>query len=266
MKKLLLILTTILVSTWSCKKENNSLPSLSTQSIDSITSSTASSGGTILDEGGTPVTQRGVVWSTSQGPTITDNSSSDGAGSGSFVSNLTGLLESTTYYVRAYATNSHGTSYGNELSFTTVQVPTLSDRLEGIWQLNDITMSGNLDIGNGMGSSPVIGNDQSITSTSAFILTQQPNIVNFNIDAQIDLIFGALIIPYPWQQTGSGTWLAKSGGNSVPDSLIITANDGSLARYEILNLLESEMSLRTTTVLSSPASGTLATELSFVKQ
>jgi hypothetical protein len=266
MKKLLLILTTVLVSTMSCKKENNSLPSLSTQSIDSITSSTASSGGTILDEGGSPVTQRGVVWSTAQGPTITDNSSSDGAGSGSFVSNLTGLLESTTYYVRAYATNSYGTSYGNELIFTTGQAPTLSDRLEGIWQLNDITMSGNLDIGNGMGSAPVIGNDQSIASTSAFILTQQPNIVNFNIDAQIDLIFGALTIPYPWQQTGSGTWLAKSGGNSVPDSLIITVNDGSMARYEILNIIESEMSLRTTTVISSPASGTLATELSFVKQ
>jgi hypothetical protein len=266
MKKLLLILTTILVSTLSCKKENNSLPSLSTLSIDSITSSTAISGGTILDEGSTPVTQRGVVWSTSQGPTITDNSSSDGAGSGNFFSNITGLLESTTYYVRAYATNSHGTSYGNELSFTTVQMPTLSDRLEGIWQLDDITMSGNLDIGNGMGSSPVIGNDQSISSTSTFILTQQPNIVNFNIDAQIDLILGALSIPYPWQETGSGAWLAKFGGNSVPDSLIITTNDGSIGRYEILNILESEMFLRTTTVLSSPASGTLSTELSFVKQ
>ena len=95
------------------------LATLTTLPIGNITDITATTGGNITNDGGTPVTQRGVVWSVSPNPTTANNSTNNGSGTGSFTSNLTGLTASTTYYVRSYATNSAGTSYGNEASFTT---------------------------------------------------------------------------------------------------------------------------------------------------
>jgi hypothetical protein len=95
------------------------LASLSTTAITSIGSTGATSGGNITSTGGTSVTARGVCWSTSQNPTILNSKSSNGTGPGSYASSLVGLTTKTTYYVRAYATNSSGTSYGTQVSFTT---------------------------------------------------------------------------------------------------------------------------------------------------
>jgi hypothetical protein len=94
------------------------LPNLTTADVINITQMTATSGGNVTSEGGTSVTSRGVCWSTASNPTISDNHTTDGSGIGVFVSNLTGLIINTLYYVRAYATNSAGTVYGNEVSFT----------------------------------------------------------------------------------------------------------------------------------------------------
>jgi uncharacterized protein (TIGR02145 family) len=77
------------------------------------------SGGDISDDGGGNITARGVCWSTEQSPTIDDSKTNDGSGSGSYTSEISGLDYDTDYYVRAYATNSAGTAYGDELSFTT---------------------------------------------------------------------------------------------------------------------------------------------------
>ena len=99
--------------------EQIQLATLTTSDATSITATTAVSGGNITDDGGGQITARGVCWSTSENPTISDSKTSDGTGSGSFTSNITGLSASTTYYVRAYATNSAGTSYGNQVSFPT---------------------------------------------------------------------------------------------------------------------------------------------------
>lgn len=96
-------------------------PVLTTTVVTNITLTSATSGGTITADGGFPVTARGVCWSTLNNPTIANTKTSDGAGNGTFNSNLTGLNPNTTYYVRAYATNSEGTGYGNEISFTTQQ-------------------------------------------------------------------------------------------------------------------------------------------------
>lgn len=95
------------------------LPALTSASVTNITSSSAITGGNVLDSGGATVNARGVSWSTSQNPTLNDNYTTDGSGTGTFVSNLTGLYPTTTYYVRAYATNSQGTAYGIQVSFTT---------------------------------------------------------------------------------------------------------------------------------------------------
>jgi uncharacterized protein (TIGR02145 family) len=97
-----------------------SKPTVNTAGITDITQTTATGGGEVTDDGGAEVTALGVCWSTSQNPTIADNHTSDGTGTGTFVSNLTGLTPNTPYYVRAYATNSVGTAYGNEVNFTTL--------------------------------------------------------------------------------------------------------------------------------------------------
>ena len=95
---------------------------LTTAVVTSITTSSAISGGTITGDGGAQITARGVCWSTSVNPTVADNKTSDGTGTGTFTSSLTGLNPNTTYYVRAYATNSAGTVYGNQVSFTTEEI------------------------------------------------------------------------------------------------------------------------------------------------
>ena len=96
------------------------LPQITTANVTSITANTAVCGGNVTSDGGGTVTARGVCWSTSPNPTISNNKTTNGSGTGSFTSNITGLTDGTTYYVRAYATNEYGTGYGEEKSFTTL--------------------------------------------------------------------------------------------------------------------------------------------------
>jgi hypothetical protein len=98
---------------------NNVIPTVITDNVTNVTTSTAVCGGNITSHGGAEVTGRGVCWSMLQNPTISDAHTTDGVGTGSFVSSITGLAPNTTYYVRAYATNSVGTAYGEESVFTT---------------------------------------------------------------------------------------------------------------------------------------------------
>jgi hypothetical protein len=91
-----------------------------TAALTDITATTATSGGTVGADGGASVTARGVCWSTTTNPTIANSKTTDGSGTGTFASAITGLTSGTTYYVRSYATNSVGTTYGPEVSFTTL--------------------------------------------------------------------------------------------------------------------------------------------------
>ncbi len=103
------------------------LPILTTIDLTAITANSAIGGGNITNDGGSPLTARGVCWSTSQNPTIADSKSTDGTGTGSFTSTITGLTPGTTYYLRAYATNSIGTAYGNQITLaTTALLPTIT--------------------------------------------------------------------------------------------------------------------------------------------
>jgi len=95
------------------------ISTISTDDVTSINYYDAVSGGNITDDGGCAILQRGVCWSSSTGPTISNAHTTDGSGSGAYVSNMTGLLANHTYYVRAYSTNSVGTTYGPEKIFTT---------------------------------------------------------------------------------------------------------------------------------------------------
>ncbi len=117
-----------------------SVPKLTTSEVDptSITKASAIGGGAVTWDGGVAVTARGIVWSTSPNPTTAlATKTNHGGGSLPFTSNLTGLTPSTTYYVRAYAVNSQGTGYGNEVAFTTLpNAPVLSQVI-----LSDMTAS-----------------------------------------------------------------------------------------------------------------------------
>jgi|WetSurMetagenome_2_1015567.scaffolds.fasta_scaffold31399_3 uncharacterized protein (TIGR02145 family) len=111
----------ILLFAVSCKKDNDSsVATITTTAVTSIDIITATSGGTITSDGGAVITERGICWSTLTGPTIADNKTSDGEDTGTFSSSITGLSPNTPYYVRAYATNSAGTAYGTEITFTTL--------------------------------------------------------------------------------------------------------------------------------------------------
>ncbi|PKO99434.1 MAG: hypothetical protein CVU13_04985 [Bacteroidetes bacterium HGW-Bacteroidetes-8] len=104
----------------NCKKDPpKTIPIVSTSAITNVTSSGAGSGGNVTDDGGAAVTARGVCWSANQNPTTSDAHTTDGSGTGSFSSTLTNLQPGTTYYVRAYATNSVGTAYGSQVSTAT---------------------------------------------------------------------------------------------------------------------------------------------------
>lgn len=93
-------------------------PSVTTQMVTDITSCSAQCGGFVSGRGGADVTSRGVCWSTVPNPTVNDSHTADATGNGGFKSVLSGLTPGTTYYIRAYATNSVGTAYGEERSFT----------------------------------------------------------------------------------------------------------------------------------------------------
>jgi hypothetical protein len=119
----------------SCATENSpienkppvaSLPELVTRGVERTLNS-ATSGGLIYTDGGSIITKRGVVWDINPSPTINLTTKTvDGNGVGDFTSNLTNLLSGTKYYVRAYATNSVGTSYGDQQFFTTFSLPTIA--------------------------------------------------------------------------------------------------------------------------------------------
>ena len=96
------------------------LPTVTTTGVTIIGLTSVTGGGNVTSDGGATVTARGVCWSTSANPTIDNNHTTDGNGTGVFLSSPSGLTPNTFYYLRAYASNSLGTSYGNQMSFTTL--------------------------------------------------------------------------------------------------------------------------------------------------
>ena len=113
-------LISVMALVQGCKKAT--VPELTTTAISEVTLTTAVSGGKITSDGGEEILQKGVCWGITQSPTIASSITNDGNGSAEFTSTLAGLTAGTPYYVRAYATNSVGTAYGNEVTFGTNEV------------------------------------------------------------------------------------------------------------------------------------------------
>jgi hypothetical protein len=146
---------------------STAIPTVTTTAISSILNTTATSGGNVSSDGGASVNFRGVCWSTTANPTIALSTKTvDGTGTGAFISSITGLTANTTYYIRAYATNSVGTAYGTQQTFTTASAVVLPSITIGeqVWtsqnlsvaryrngdiipQVTDATLWGNLTTG-----------------------------------------------------------------------------------------------------------------------
>ena len=105
--------------------------SISTTSILEVTDNSAVAGGNIFSDGGFPITARGVCWSINQNPTIENTKTNDGTGIGSYTSTIIGLNPNTNYFVRAYATNSLGTVYGDQISFQTEKSVNVQQEIMG---------------------------------------------------------------------------------------------------------------------------------------
>jgi hypothetical protein len=116
---LIVLLSIGFLSILQCCKKRPTPPVVTTANVSGITQTSVVSGGNVTNDGGAEVTARGVCWSTIQNPTTSSSKTVDGTGSGAFTSNISGLVANANYYIRAYATNSEGTSYGNEVTFAT---------------------------------------------------------------------------------------------------------------------------------------------------
>ena len=207
------------------------IPSLTTTAVTNITSATANLGGDITSSGGEYVTSRGVCWSTSANPTIAlSTKTNNGAGTGSFTSNITGLSAGTTYYVRAYATNSIGTAYGNEVSFTTTVQPTSVIDYDGngydtIHIGTQIWMKQNLKTTHYKNGATIIypyyPADWSTSTTGAYAWYNNEEATNKNIYGALYNWFAVNtgnLCPTGWHVPSSAEWttfLTYLGGDSI---------------------------------------------------
>ncbi|MFC4219594.1 hypothetical protein [Flagellimonas marina] len=187
---------------------------LSTKEIIEIGETTAKGGGTITDTGGTTIIARGVCWSTAPNPTVDDSKTEDGDGDGEFESTLSGLLPYTEYYVRAYATNSEGTVYANEVTFTTLEgAPKIFDGdvvLESQQEVDDFgnqgysEITGSLFIGKAIVTGPSDASDISSltplsnleTIGSTFTIYFNPDITGLDGLLGLTTIGGDLVVRF----------------------------------------------------------------------
>jgi len=135
-----ILIASVLLLLHSCEKKVTDIPTLSTNTVSEITTNSAKAGGTIISTGGGTIITRGVCWSTSPNPSLSDDHTSDGQGTGSYESALTNLQSNTEYYVRAYAENEAGIAYGESTSFETLL--TVADMLAEGSTVGELLSSG----------------------------------------------------------------------------------------------------------------------------
>ena len=198
------------------------LATLTTTASTFITETTAVSGGNITNDGGSLITQRGVCYSTNPSPTTANTTIISGSGTGTFTSTLTGLTANTTYYVRAYGTNSAGIAYGNEESFTTNAGGIITNPGAGV-TFDGYTYS-SIVIGNGQewmaenlrttiySNGDPIPNVQVDSIWGALITGAW---VNFNNDNQYETTFGKL---YNWYTVSDSRNVCPTGWHVPTDN------------------------------------------------
>ena len=216
----LLIMGVFLIFANSCEPNddnNTSIPVLTTTTVTDIAQTTATSGGNITSDGGATVTARGVCWSTNQTPTIADSKTTDGTGAGSFTSSITGLTAGSTYYVRAYATNSAGTGYGSAMSFTTLDgsTGTVTDIDGNVYHTvtigTQVWMVENLKVTHYRNGDPI----PNVTDNTAWSNITTGAYCNYNNDANNVTIYDRL---YNWFTVNDSRNIAPTGWHVPTDA------------------------------------------------
>jgi hypothetical protein len=214
----------------SCKLEK--VPILTTLAVDNILGTTAMCGGIITDEGSGTVLMKGVCWSISNTPTIADDTTSDGAGAGSFTSRLSGLNGATVYYVRAYATNSAGTGYGKAISFTTLgQVPDVSTDAATNVTPTSATLNGSV---NANLLSTIVTFEYGTSASYGNSVTAAQNPVNDRVNVSVDVTGLSRFTTY-YVRTYATNSLGTAYGNEIsfktPLVLIGESYQGGIVAY-----------------------------------
>jgi uncharacterized protein (TIGR02145 family) len=189
------------------------VPTLSTDTISSITTTAAQTGGNITSDGGASISDRGLVWSTSQNPTISlSTKTTNGSGTGAFTGNINGLTPNTAYYVRAYATNSVGTAYGEERSFSTVATPMADTSIPAVTIGTQIWSTKNLDVARYRNGDPI---PQVTNATQWKSLTTGAWCWYNNDSASYAATYGRL---YNWYAVNDPRGLAPQGWHVATDA------------------------------------------------
>jgi uncharacterized protein (TIGR02145 family) len=216
-------LNTIDSITYTISNPGN-LASLSTLLISNITANSGTTGGDITNDGGSPITQRGVVWGINPNPTTANNSTNNGSGTGNFTTNLSGLTTNTTYYVRAYATNSAGTAYGNELNFTTtaagggiVTNPGAGVTFDGYTYPSIVLGNGQEWMAENLRTSIYANGDtiQNVTDNNQWNLLTLGAWVHYNNDSQYENPYGKL---YNWHTVSDPRNVCPTGWHVPSDT------------------------------------------------
>ncbi|MCD4829814.1 MAG: choice-of-anchor D domain-containing protein [Candidatus Cloacimonetes bacterium] len=168
-------------------------PVVTTATITGIGSTSADGGGEVTSGGGLPVSARGVCWSETSLPTLADDHTTDGTGAGVFTSTLTPLLPQTTYYARAYATNSVGASYGSQVQFTT-SVPSISVAPETLPDFGEVVVGQVSGVESYTVSGSNLTGNVTIDAPTGFELALTPTGRN---DSRLERIFSSQLVLTP---------------------------------------------------------------------
>jgi uncharacterized protein (TIGR02145 family) len=221
-----------------CLKNPEVLPTVSTSSISGITANTAVGGGNVTNDGGGEVSARGVVWNATQNPTVLNHAgiTTNGTGVGPFTSNLTGLASGTTYYVKAYATNSMGTAYGSQVEFTAPMASVLS--------VADLTINAGTD--------------------TCFGATQTLTVSNFTVNGgSLTLVAGGNIKLQPATKVQNGGYLhayITTSSTYCPQPAASMPLNGENSTMEVQSVVLQDASV-SFTIFPNPTTGKFSVEL-----
>lgn len=214
------IMVLLLMLSNSCKKDDNNstVPVLATSALNDMTQSTVICGGNVTSDGGSIITVRGVCWSIGTAPTITDSKTTNGTGTGSFLTTITGLSSNTIYYLRTYATNSAGTAYGNEISFIlwlNMPGPSVTDvdinSYNSVKIGNQIWMAENLKVSHYRNGDPI----PNVTDGTVLFNLTTGACCDFNNTPSNSIIYGKL---YNWYTVNDSRNIAPTGWHVPSDA------------------------------------------------
>ena len=201
---------------------------LVTASITNIASNSAISGGDISGDNGLPVLIRGICWNTYPEPTIAHFKTSDGTGTGAFTSQLSVLMPSTTYYIRAYATNISGTTYGEEISFTTLPRTDPSECLIAWYPFNGDAAEATGYGANGTVNGAILTEDRFGNPNSAFYFNGIDNSITIPGNLAITNSFTISFWAYPERESGYSNVLTDGNINYGGNDFLINFRDSDI--------------------------------------